>query len=96
MDNKQEAELISAKVKIEFEKVARILNVQGYCRIDAFVRVYDDLRVEVVIIEINSLPGMTPATCIYHQAAIEGYKPLEFIDKILTFGMERNNQQIKS
>jgi UDP-N-acetylmuramate--alanine ligase len=86
--NKQEAELISAKVKI--------LNVQGYCRIDAFVRVYDDLRVEVVIIEINSLPGMTPATCIYHQAAIEGYKPLEFIDKILTFGMERNNQQIKS
>jgi len=94
--NKNESELISAKVKIEFEKVARILNVQGYCRIDAFVRIFDDSRVEVVIIEINSLPGMTPATCIYHQAAIEGYKPLEFIDKILTFGMERNIRQIQS
>lgn len=94
--NQEEATLISAKVKNEFEKVARLLNVQGYCRIDAFVRVFDDLSVEVVIIEINSLPGMTPATCIYHQAAIEGYKPLEFIDKILTFGMERNNRQLQS
>ena len=56
------------------------------------VRIFEDDRVEVIIIEINSLPGMTPATCIYHQAAINGYKPFEFIDKILTFGRERNQQ----
>jgi D-alanine-D-alanine ligase len=42
-----------------------------------------------VIIEINSLPGMTPATAIFHQCALNGYKPYEFIDKIIDFGTER-------
>ncbi len=80
---------ISDTVKVEFERVAKLLNIEGYCRIDAFVRVFKPNKVEVIIIEINSLPGMTPATCIYHQAAINGYKPFEFIDKILTFGRQR-------
>jgi hypothetical protein len=35
------------------------------------------------------IPGMTPATCIFHQAAINNYKPYEFIDKILDFGEKR-------
>ena len=61
-------------------------SVTGYCRIDAFVRVYEGPRVEVIFIEVNSLPGMTPATCIFHQAAINHYKPYEFIDRILDFG----------
>ena len=33
---------------------------------------------------------MTPATCIFHQAALNGYKPYDFIDKILEFGMNEN------
>jgi UDP-N-acetylmuramate--alanine ligase len=45
--------------------------------------------VEVIFIEVNSLPGMTPATCIFHQAAINNYKPYEFIDQILEFGRQR-------
>ena len=57
-----------------------------YTRIDAFVRIYSVTKIEVVFIEVNSLPGMTPATCIFHQAAINHYKPYEFIDKILEFG----------
>jgi D-alanine-D-alanine ligase len=87
--NKELNTHVSEVVRQEFEKVAKCLNVQGYCRIDAFVRIFEDRRVEVVIIEINSLPGMTPATCIYHQAAINGYKPFDFIDEILTFGQQR-------
>ena len=67
-----------------------ILKVSGYARIDAFVKVYKDGRVETIIIEINSLPGMTPATCIFHQCALNGYKPFEFIDKIIGFGIKRN------
>ena len=35
------------------------------------------------------IPGMTKATCIFHQAAINNYKPYEFIDKILDFGEKR-------
>ncbi len=88
---KQKADyaFIAQKVKAEFERAARLLKVQGYARIDAFVRIYENRRVETIIIEVNSLPGMTPATCIYHQAALNGYKPFEFIDKILEFGFER-------
>lgn len=84
--------LISLTVRSEFEKAARILNIQGYSRIDAFVRIFDNNKVEVIFIEVNSLPGMTPATCIFHQCAINGYKPYEFIDKILEFGFQREKQ----
>ena len=72
-----------------FLKVAQALDVTGYCRIDAFVRIYRaEARAEVIVIEINSLPGMTPATCIFHQAALQNYKPLEFMDRIIRFGMQ--------
>lgn len=85
----KERQLISDKVKSELGKAAKALNVVGYCRIDAFVRIFNVNKVEVIFIEVNSLPGMTPATCIYHQAAINHYKPYEFIDSILDFGQKR-------
>ena len=80
---------VSNEVKKVLQRTAEILQVEGYARIDAFVRVFEDLRVEVIIIEVNSLPGMTPATCIFHQAAIASMKPYEFIDAILEYGMQR-------
>ena len=80
---------ISNQVKETLKHTAEVLNVQGYARIDAFVRIYDNNKAETIIIEVNSLPGMTPATCIFHQTAINGYKPYDFIDNILTFGIER-------
>ena len=80
---------LSDKVKQTFGDVAKLLNINGYTRIDAFVRIYEESRVEVIFIEVNSLPGMTPATCIFHQTAIQGYKPYDFIDKILEFGFEK-------
>ncbi len=86
---------ISEKVKEELKKVAEILNIQGYARIDAFVRIYSPDKIEVIIIEINSLPGMTPATCIFHQSAINKYTPLAFISEILKFGKARS-KTIKS
>lgn len=82
----KERQLISDQVKETLGAAAKVLNIMGYCRIDAFVRVFDTDHVEVIFIEVNSLPGMTPATCIYHQAAINGYKPYNFIDSILEFG----------
>lgn len=79
---------ISEKVRETLGAAAKVLNIRGYCRIDAFVRIFDTEHVEVIFIEVNSLPGMTPATCIYHQAAINGYKPYQFIDSILDFGAQ--------
>lgn len=86
---------ISRKVREQLKRTAVLLNVEGYCRIDAFVKIFDKGKVDVVIIEINSLPGMTPATAIFHQCALNGYKPYEFIDSILEFGEERMKRNIK-
>ncbi|SET53265.1 D-alanine--D-alanine ligase family protein [Hymenobacter actinosclerus] len=89
----QERQRISEEVKKELRRVAEILQIQGYARIDAFVRVRSNGEVEVLIIEVNSLPGMTPATCIFHQTALAGYTPYQFIDRILEFGKQRTEQQ---
>lgn len=81
---------ISTKVKSVLQQVAKTLNVEGYCRIDAFVRVYEKPEdTQVIIIEINSLPGMTPATCIFHQCAINHYTPYAFIHQILNYGFQK-------
>src|SRR5262249_11852792 len=55
--NHDENKKISAVVKDELLKVAMALNVEGYARIDAFVRIFRDKKPEVIIIEVNSLPG---------------------------------------
>ncbi|HEX8549360.1 MAG TPA: D-alanine--D-alanine ligase, partial [Cytophagaceae bacterium] len=94
--DKEDFKIISSQVRTELKKVAEILKIEGYARIDAFVRVYENNRAETIVIEVNSLPGMTPATCIFHQTALNGYKPYDFIDNILTFGIERvNNKKVK-
>jgi UDP-N-acetylmuramate--alanine ligase len=85
----KERQVISDKVKQTLGAAAKVLGIVGYCRIDAFVRIFSPDKIEVIFIEVNSLPGMTPATCIYHQAAINHYKPYEFIDSILDFGKKR-------
>lgn len=93
--NAADRQKISDKVKATLGAAARLLNIQGYTRIDAFVRIYNPDKVEVIFIEVNSLPGMTPATCIFHQAAINEYKPYEFIDRILDFSVKRKEQSAK-
>ncbi|MGB3616880.1 MAG: D-alanine--D-alanine ligase, partial [Catalinimonas sp.] len=85
----EEQARVSARVRADLERVARVLDVEGYARIDAFVRVWKSGEVETIIIEVNSLPGMTPATCIFHQTALNGYAPYAFIDAILEYGRQR-------
>ncbi|WP_018342997.1 D-alanine--D-alanine ligase family protein [Cytophaga aurantiaca] len=94
--NKADYEKVASEVRSTLKKVAKILNIQGYARIDAFVRVFEDNTSETIIIEVNSLPGMTPATCIFHQTAINGYKPYDFIDNILNFGIQREKKKLAS
>lgn len=91
----KERQLISNQVKQVLGAAAKVLNINGYTRIDAFVRVYDMGKAEVIFIEVNSLPGMTPATCIFHQSAINGYKPYDFIDRILEFGLQKQKRLVR-
>jgi D-alanine-D-alanine ligase len=91
----KERQAISEIVKQQLGAAAKLLKINGYTRIDAFVRIYSATKVEVIFIEVNSLPGMTPATCIFHQTAINGYKPYDFIDRILEFGFEKRKASKK-
>ena len=83
-------EQMTQKVQQDLQKVAEVLNIEGYARIDAFVKIYDTDRVETWIIEVNSLPAMTPATCIFHQCALHGYTPLDFIHAIIQYGLQKH------
>ena len=85
------AKQISDKVKKELERAAKILNLQGYARIDAFVKISPDKQVAVWIIEVNALPALTPATCIFHQCALQGYTPFDFIAAIIDYGFTKVN-----
>ena len=80
---------ISHDVKKELEKVARLLDIEGYARIDAFVKVYGAQHIEIWLIEVNALPGMTPATCIFHQCAMNGYTPFDFMHTIIQYGLKK-------
>jgi UDP-N-acetylmuramate--alanine ligase len=84
---------VTDKVRQDLEKVARLLDVEGYARIDAFVKIYSPMHIETWIIEVNALPGMTPATCIFHQCALHGYTPIAFIQAIIQYGLQKHNSK---
>jgi D-alanine-D-alanine ligase len=60
------------------------LNLKGYARIDMFVR--EDGR--VAVLEPNTLPGMTPSTVLFHQAAALGITQANLIDRIISSALE--------
>ena len=60
------------------------LNLKGYARIDMFVR--KDGR--VAVLEPNTLPGMTPSTVLFHQAAASGINQTQLIDRIIQSAIE--------
>lgn len=71
----------------------KTLNCRGYARIDCFYQTATQSPTgteRVVLLEVNTLPGLTPATCIFHQAAEIGIKPMEFIGKIIKLGMSEH------
>lgn len=75
-------------VRNRIEQVARALKIEGYSRIDTFMNIKSG---ELVIIEANTLPGLTPSTVIFHQALAEEIQmiPLQFLEKIIEIGKER-------
>ena len=80
-------------VQQTIEAVYKALNCKGYARIDCFYQAAHTSPTgneRIVLIEVNTLPGMTPATCIFHQAAEIGIQPMDFIDMIVTLGLEEH------
>lgn len=82
-----------ALIQKTMEQAYKAVDAKGYARIDCF---YQNAHISptgaerVIILEINNLPGMTPATVIFHQAAEVGIKPMDFIDLIIDLGFEQH------
>lgn len=84
-----------ALVQKTMEQVFKAVDAKGYARIDCFYQTAQQSPTgteRVIILEINNLPGMTPATCIFHQAAEVGIKPMDFIDLIIDLGFEHHRK----
>jgi len=76
------------KVQKVMVQAYKALGTKVYARIDGFV-----VDGEVIITETNTLPGMTPSTCIFHQAAEEGMSPMDLITKVIELSLEAHGQK---
>lgn len=76
------------KCKQRIELIANTLQLEGFARIDAFVDVDTG---EVLVIEVNTVPGMTPSTVLIHQALTEQppMYPHRFFRTLLDLASER-------
>lgn len=86
-ENKTPARLapdILEKVKETALKTFVALGLKVYARIDMFVRDGGD----VVVLEPNSLPGMTPSTVLFHQAAESGISQSDLMDRIIGYSFD--------
>ncbi len=98
-ENQTPAPLPAATLKLvqaTMERVFKAVGCCGYARIDCFYQTAQQSptnQERVVVLEINTLPGLTPATCIFHQAAEIGLKPMDFIDRIIELGLQAHHTQ---
>jgi D-alanine--D-alanine ligase len=74
----EQTQLIRERVAL----TAQSLKIRNYSRLDIFFNCFTS---EIILIEANTLPGMTASTVIYHQALAETppMRPLEFIERII-------------
>ncbi len=59
---------VLARAKKAVEKIAETLGIEGYCRMDAFLNIDNG---DIILIEVNTLPALTPSTVLFHQALAE-------------------------
>ncbi|MFP4022875.1 MAG: ATP-grasp domain-containing protein [Candidatus Paceibacterota bacterium] len=64
------------------EKAVNGLGIKGYARVDAFMHIDSG---SLKVIEINTLPALTPSTVLFHQALSEDAPiyPLELLEKVI-------------
>lgn len=78
-----------ASIRERIARFANAIGIEGYARIDVFYIPRDD---ELVLIEVNSLPGLSMATVTFTQAAITKeikMRPSEFLEALVGLGEAR-------
>jgi D-alanine-D-alanine ligase-like ATP-grasp enzyme len=75
---------LTTEVRRKIALVAEKLGIRGFARIDAFVHTATG---DVVIIEANTVPGLTPSTVLYHQGLAEcpPLYPRALLEKFLEY-----------
>jgi len=73
------------KMQEEFVKAYQAMNLCVYSRIDGW---WDTKKKELYINEPNTLPGVTPSTHVFHQAAEADMTPTDFFTKIIDFSLQ--------
>jgi D-alanine--D-alanine ligase len=70
------------KAKKSLEKIATILGITGYSRIDTFLHVDTG---DLIVIEVNTTPALTPSTVLFHQGLTEPTPlyPRELLEKLI-------------
>lgn len=86
---KEDLELVQRTI----ERAYSALGCKGYARLDCF---FDPVTKKLYIIDVNTLPGLTPATCIFHQAAELDISPSEFFDMVIQLGLANHGAQPQS
>jgi D-alanine--D-alanine ligase len=85
-----------AFVQRAVEAAYQAIGCQGYSRIDCFYQTAQQSPTgneRVVFLEVNTLPGLTPATVLFHQAAELGLRPSELLDLIVELGLLAHRPQ---
>lgn len=77
-----------AMIREKIEKTAKALGIEGYARIDIFFNLRTN---QTLVIEANSLPGLTASTVIFHQALAENPPmiPRAFLAKLVELGWQK-------
>lgn len=73
---------ILLKIKNSIQLLSKKIGIKGYARVDAFANIKTG---ELIIIEINTLPGLTPSTVIYQQALAQNPEiyPKHFLELLI-------------
>lgn len=69
-------------IKNAIEACGKAFKIKNYARIDIF---FNRNNNEIILIEINTLPALTPSTVIFHQAISEASPmyPIEFLESLI-------------
>lgn len=78
----------SQKIKHLVEKAAQALGIANYARIDVFFNIQTE---KMIVIEANTLPGLTPSTVLYHQGLAEEspLAPVKLLETLILSKSER-------
>lgn len=80
-------------IQYTMEQIFKAVGCKGYARIDCFYQTAQQSptgKERVIVLEINTLPGLTSATCLFHQAAEVHMRPMDLLDQIIKLGFEEH------